>query len=77
VGEGESVEVEVRVDVDGRGGDTEPAGHLRAFPVEARQQQPVEPAAQQVVVDLEGERALARAHRAEAEAQAGHDARRR
>ena len=72
VPDGEGVDVEIGLDLDRRCRDTEPAGDLHALAVEPREQQPVEMARGQVVVDLERQRALARAHRAEAEAQCRH-----
>ena len=72
VGDGERVQVEIGLDVDRRRGHAQPAGDLVAVAVEARQQQAVQLARGEVVVDLQRERALARAHRAEAEAQRRH-----
>ncbi len=70
--QGERVEVEIGRHVDRRGRHSEPAGHLVALAVEARQQEAAQVAAGQVVVDLQRHRALAGTHRAEAEAQQSH-----
>ena len=69
---GQLEQVELRADVDGRGGHAEAGRHPGAVAVELGAQQPAQPAAGEVVVDLEGEGALARAHRPVGEAQHGH-----
>ena len=64
--------VEVGLDLDRRGGDTEPARDLQAFTIEARQQEPVQVARRQIVVNLERQGALARAHCSETEPKRCH-----
>ncbi len=51
----------------GARGDPQPVGDLGTFSVELGEQQPVELTAGQIVVDLQGHRALAGAHRPEVE----------
>jgi hypothetical protein len=70
--ERQAVDVEVGQDLDRLGRDPQATRDLRALAVERRQQQAVQLAAGQVVVDLQCHRALARSHRAEVEAQCGH-----
>ena len=70
--DGEGVDVEVGFDLDRRSSDAEPAGDLHAVAVEPGEQQSVEMARGEVVVDLERQGALAGAHRAEAEPQCRH-----
>ena len=70
--QGQRMEVEIRRHVDRRGRHAEPARHLVALAVEARQQKTAEVAAGEVVVDLQRDRALPGAHRPEAEAEQAH-----
>lgn len=70
--DGQLIEVEIGFDLDGFGSDTQPTRHLAAFPVEFGEQHAEQLSARQVVVDLQRHRALARTHRAEAEAQRRH-----
>ena len=65
-------EIELRTDVDGRRGHAETGRHDGAVAVELGAEQATEPAAGEVVVDLEGEGALARAHRPVGEPQHRH-----
>ena len=69
---GQLEEVELRADVDGRRRHAEPGRHHGAVAVELGAEQSAEATAREVVVDLEGEGALARAHRPVREPQHGH-----
>ena len=66
------VDVEIGHHLDGVSGHAEAAGDLRTLTIQRGEQQAVQLAAREVVVDLKGHRALARAHRAEAEPQRCH-----